>query len=341
MLPGLIDLHVHLATAPEEGRQENNLFMEEQLSEMVYSGITTVRDMTGNAIILADYKRGSERNQIPAPAIYYAAQFAGPEYFNMVRRYDSDSDNKLDEPWRQTITDTTDISFAIARAKGAGATGIKIYSDLSLDLIQDIVKEASGQGLLSWSHSAVFPASPIQVATAKVHSMSHAWDMMYGLNKPGAIQERGMNELLEDINYDNLDSMLKLMKQNNIILDATNYMAENINMFNGVKITKRAHELGVKVSTGTDWPVLIEPKFPLYKELDLLIEKSGFTNPQALYSATKIGAESIGLNDRGVIEVGKRADLIVTDKNPLEYIKNVYSPYLVIKHGNLYQSKIR
>jgi len=320
----------------KKGRNENNAFMEKQLNKMLYSGITTVRDMAGNAIILSDYARASNLNQIPAPSIFYASQFAGPKYFNEIRSYSTYTGSKNDTPWAQSITDSTNIPLAIARAKGVGVTGIKIYANLKPSLVAKIVKEAKKQGLQSWSHAAVFPASPFQIATAKVNTMSHAWDMMYGLNNQGTITRE---DLAVDINYDKLDSLLHIMKNNNIILDATNYIAENNSMHNGVNVTKRSHKLGVKVSVGTDWPYLYEPEIPFFKELRLLTNKCGFTIEEALFSATKIGAESIGLTDRGVIENGKKADIIVLTKNPLTDLENLKDLHFTIKFGIIYKKE--
>lgn len=337
VMPGLIDAHVHLATQPKEDRKENNEFMESQLAEMLYSGITSVRDMAGNAIIIADYTRASRLNHIPAPDIFYAAQFAGPEYFGLIRSFGSRIETKSDSPWEQTITDDTNLELAVAMAKGAGVTGIKIYNDLSQELVEQITNEAHTQGLQAWSHSAVFPASPYAVAKSKVNTMSHAWDFMYGLKN----EEEITTESLEsEIDYDQLDKILLTMKENNVILDATNYIAENNNMTNGVKVTKRAHELGVKIGVGTDWPYVYEPEIPLFKEMRLLTEKCGFTNAEVLHSVTKINAECIGVEDRGVIEVGKRADILVIDKNPLENLDNVRESVLIVKAGIVFKPHI-
>lgn len=335
ILPGLIDAHVHLATVPKKSRKENQKEVEAVLLKMINSGITTVRDMAGNAIILSDYARSSRLNQIPAPSIFYASQFAGPKYFNMTRRHSNNPEDKSDKPWAQTITDSTNIALAVARAKGSGATGIKIYSDLSAHLVKNIVEEANNQGLQAWSHSAVFPASPMQIANAKVNTMSHAWDIMYGLNEDGEITRESLSN---KIDFNRLDRILLLMKKNKVILDPTNYIAENNNM-NGVEIPKRAHELGVKVAVGTDWPYLYEPEIPFFKELKLLVDKCGFTNAEALYSATKVGAESIGLADRGTIEKGKKADIIIVNKNPLDHIENLKDIHTTIKSGIIYKKE--
>jgi imidazolonepropionase-like amidohydrolase len=333
VMPGLIDSHVHLATAPNPDREKNTKYMQDQLSKMIYAGITTVRDMTGNAIILADYKRASTLNQLPAPSIFYAAQFAGSGYFDVVRKYSKD---KNDTPWEQTISEKTDIKIAVAEAKGAGATGIKIYSDLTPDLIVKIVKEAKLQGLQSWSHAAVFPAMPTDIAKARVNSVSHAFDIPYDFTVGKT--DRSKRPAIED---KKLDQLLLLMKANNVILDATNYIGNNNKLYVGMVITKRAHELGVKVCTGTDWPYLYEKDnvVPLLKEIKILISDCGFTSKDALISATAIGAASIGLEDRGVIAMGKRADLYITNSDPSKQIENLKDGFMTIKSGIIYQEK--
>jgi len=330
VMPGLIDSHVHLATVPDLNREKNNKYMQDQLSKMIYAGITSVRDMTGNAIILADYKRASTLNQLPAPSIFYAAQFGGAAYFDSMRKYSKD---KSDTPWEQTITEKTDMKIAIAEAKGAGATGIKIYSDLTQDLIKKIVKEAKLQGLQCWSHAAVFPATPTDIANAKVNSMSHAFDIPYDF-----AAEKMNRSKRPDIDEKKLDKLLLLMKTNNVILDATNYIGNNNKLYVGMKVTKRAHELGVKVSTGTDWPYLFEKDHvvPLFKEIKILTNACGFTNKDALISVTVVGAESIGVEDRGVIAIGKRADFYITNSDPSKAIENLQDGFMTIKSGIIY-----
>ncbi|HSM02716.1 MAG TPA: amidohydrolase family protein, partial [Acidimicrobiia bacterium] len=78
----------------------------------------------------------------------------------------------------------------------------------------------------------------------------------------------------------------------------------------------RAVAAGVKVAMGTDSGVT--PHGDNLDELELM-EQGGMAPEDVLLATTRNGAELMGLlDDRGTIEPGKRADLVVLDGNPLE-----------------------
>ncbi|MEO7086937.1 MAG: amidohydrolase family protein, partial [Gemmatimonadaceae bacterium] len=67
------------------------------------------------------------------------------------------------------------------------------------------------------------------------------------------------------------------------------------------------------------------------------VSMGGLTPHDVLRIATITGAESLGLGkDVGSLEVGKTADLVVFDRNPLENIRNTKSLHYVMKNGRLY-----
>ena len=71
-----------------------------------------------------------------------------------------------------------------------------------------------------------------------------------------------------------------------------------------------------------------------------MLQQGGLTPLEALRAATLSGAEYIGLDKEvGSIEVGKLADLMITDKNPLDNIQNSESISFVMANGVLYDTR--
>jgi imidazolonepropionase-like amidohydrolase len=82
------------------------------------------------------------------------------------------------------------------------------------------------------------------------------------------------------------------------------------------------YNAGIPVGFGSDSGVgLRVPGIAEHRELVLMVE-AGLTPMQSLTIATSNAARLLKLDDRGSIQAGKRADLIVLDANPLQDIKN-------------------
>jgi imidazolonepropionase-like amidohydrolase len=74
---------------------------------------------------------------------------------------------------------------------------------------------------------------------------------------------------------------------------------------------------GVKIAVGSDGNT---PYAPHIEMADMVA--TGMTPAQVIIAATKNGAEFLRMTDTGTIEVGKSADLLVLDANPLDDITN-------------------
>jgi hypothetical protein len=96
----------------------------------------------------------------------------------------------------------------------------------------------------------------------------------------------------------------------------------------------------VPVLTGTDAPVPgLVPGFSLHDEFEALAG-AGMSNLQVLEATTRLPAEWLGtITDRGTVEPGKRADLVLLDANPLDDVKNTRRIAAVIRHGRYLSRK--
>ena len=100
---------------------------------------------------------------------------------------------------------------------------------------------------------------------------------------------------------------------------------------------------GVKMMAGTDVPTTgTYFGFSLHDELTLLVETFGMTPMEALRSATAVPATFMGLDaEVGTIVVGKRADLVLLDADPLADIRNTRRIDTVISHGRVFDRETR
>jgi imidazolonepropionase-like amidohydrolase len=91
----------------------------------------------------------------------------------------------------------------------------------------------------------------------------------------------------------------------------------------GQKNLKKLFKAGVHVGFGTDSGALPGriPGFSEHRELELMVQ-AGLTPMQAITAATGDNAKLLHADDRGTIAVGKRADLLVLDGDPLTDIRN-------------------
>jgi len=72
-----------------------------------------------------------------------------------------------------------------------------------------------------------------------------------------------------------------------------------------------------------------------------MLAQGGMTPLEALYAATKAGADYLGLGaDLGSLEQGKLADLVVLDANPLDDIRATEQVHMVMKNGELFDADL-
>jgi amidohydrolase family protein len=99
------------------------------------------------------------------------------------------------------------------------------------------------------------------------------------------------------------------------------------------------HQAGVGVLAGTDSVPGVAPGFALHRELRLLVE-AGLTPLQALQAATLSPARFFGKEkEMGQVEVGKQADLVLLDADPTADIRNLDKIAGVVAAGRYYSRR--
>jgi len=342
LIPGLIDTHVHLATAPS-GMDRRDV-EERVLRNALHGGVTTVRDMAGDGRRLADLARSALVGDIESPAIYYAALMAGPEFFDDPRVLDASRGVAPGAaPWARAVTAQTKWPTVMAEARGTGAIAVKVYAAVSASVLRPLVAEAHRQGLRVWAHATLFPARPSEVVAAGVDVISHAsllaWE---GVSSLPDFHSRAKPDPLVAPDSPPIASLLDLMARRGTMLDATLFVysdREDSEAW-GAAVVHEAWQKGIAITAGTDSLGDDKPgALPnIHEELRLLVDRAGMSPLAAINAATQHGARALGIEaTRGTIAPGKAADLVVLSADPTADIRHTRDIVYVFRDGRRYQ----
>jgi imidazolonepropionase-like amidohydrolase len=358
VLPGLIDAHVHVSTMPNP---------ERALRELFEAGVTTVRDMGGDARTLAVLARDAKIGAIRSPDIYYSAVLFGPPWLQDPRsRRAALGFEPGTAPWSRVVTPESDLTQIVAEAKGTGATGLKLFSALEPQLVREIVREAHRQGLKVWSHATIYPSKPIDAVAAGVDVISHSAGL-YAEARPDVPSSytEGITKWMPqqdfaavDPSAPPFDDLFAHMNHEGTLLEPTvavprrersraapeahkRHLAEAASRIDiaalrkwACAVTREAHVAGVTIVAGTDSSPT--RSIPISAEMEALVE-CGLTPLEAIRAATLNGARAIGLADtHGSVELGKAADLVILAADPVEDISNVGEVVAVVKSGRVH-----
>lgn len=349
VIPGLVDTRVHVSRFPDPRRGDRIL------SAALRYGVTGVRDVAGDARALGEMERAIETGAWPGPTLIYSALFGGPAVFrNPPTSGMSPGRTPGEAPWARCIDADTDLRQVVAEARGSGARNIKIYGDLSARRAAAIIREAQRQGLMTTAHATVFPARPSDLVEAGVGSLSRApylvWEAVDTVPDDYGQRIRGPWSTIAP-DHPRLLALYRRMAERGVFLDATLYVYKAMKDYAPGRIdtswtdaafawaaqaVRHARAAGVRVTTGTDW---FDPPDPddlphTHAELALLVEHAGFTPAQALVAATRDGAAALGVAGRaGTLAVGKDADLVVLEADPLADIRNTTKIRFTVKRG--------
>jgi imidazolonepropionase-like amidohydrolase len=343
LLPGLIDAHVHVSNATDR---------VVQLRALLNSGITTVRDLAGDARITGSLARRAASGEIASPAIFYPAVMFGPGFFEDERSQKSAAGTVPGtSPWSRVVTRDSDIAAVVRDAKGTGATALKIYASLTPDLVKALTEEAHRQGMLVWAHTVIFPAGVEHAVEAGADSVIHSKGMIsLGRNDVPDTFRAGTEVWVQQFDYAATDPQSPQFQKLYADMVRRGTILEPALMADGerrpkplpawlaamrdwsCRATRAAHEAGVTIGAGTDGRLV---PGELQSELVRLVE-CGLSPLDAIRAATLNNAKATGIEKtHGTVEAGKAADLVLVDGNPAEDISATRNVRLVVQRGRV------
>ena len=103
-----------------------------------------------------------------------------------------------------------------------------------------------------------------------------------------------------------------------------------------INCAKRALENGIPVGLGTDTACPFVTHYDMWRELVYFTKYVGVSNTFALHTATLVNARIAGIDgETGSIEVGKSADLLVTDSDPTADLRALCTAHMVVIRGKV------
>lgn len=331
LMPGLIDSHTHWGNNTMKPG-----YMRDMAESYLEDGVTTVRDAGGDARNVKLYKAEQDSGSIVGPDVYFSSFWAGPSYYGGRERMDTQGHVTENAPWSQEIKDTTSseqLERMILEAKEFGCTGLKLYNDISLDMLKKIVPLCREHGLKAWGHFATFPAVAREVVEAGVETVSH----VYLIDGTEGFIPAFKTKRFSPAEIERRTSIFREMARRGTILDATVLIGMNDYRKEFVpRYVNEAYRSGVKIAAGTDWVRLENGRINsvFMDELYLLADSCGMSIPDVLRAATVVGAEVLGqVGKLGVIREGAEADLIVLKSNPLESLQALRQQLALYMNG--------
>jgi imidazolonepropionase-like amidohydrolase len=322
VVPGLIDAHVHIATAAA-------------MRAALESGVTTARSAGVSHFEDVGLRDLVRRGYLPGPDLlaagYHVRPQPAPEAF-------------LDAPdlgdLMQGLTTPDALRRFVRFNLGRGADWIKVlateragtpdtdprkqvYTEAELALV---VSEAGARGaaVLAHAHGAEGALAAVRAGVRSIEHGTYLTDetlkLMVAKNTYFVPTADVVNDLAEaggDYDHAGLQRRGQMMKP---------VLVETI---------RRARAAGVKIVTGSDTAYGTASMARVPREVLELIE-AGLPALAALQAATSLNAEMLRLETQvGALKPGFEADLVVVDANPLERPRTLLDPLYVVSNGRV------
>lgn len=355
LMPGLINMHVHLAGngKPQKKQRDN-----EKL----------VKTITGTALMRAvAYKMvsGYAKTELMS-GVTTIRTLGGIADFDTRLRDDISAGRKIGP---RIIAANRGISVPGGHMAGSVAVAVQNEAE-ALEFLSstekenvDVIKLMITGGVLDAKEKGVpgevkMSADIVRAVCEKAHA--DGYKVAAHVESPAGVKlalENGVDSIEHGAKPD--DEILTLFAEKNASLcttispalpyalfDRAISNASEVEQYNGnvvfegiIECAKAAVKSGIPVVLGNDVGCPWITQYDFWRELYYFCKYVGVSNSFTLHTATLKSAEVAGISDiTGSIEVGKCADMIVTAENPLDDIKALRNVEMVVSGGKIYKN---
>jgi imidazolonepropionase-like amidohydrolase len=339
LIPGLWDMHTHHQGT---GAESLDLF--------VAKGIVGTRDMGGDADFILPLRDRVRAGTVFGPEIVASGPMvdnAPPEFPYRLHVTNADEARAAVRELKRLrvdfikVHDHTPREVFFATIAEASRVGLTVSGHVPLSVK---VEEAADAGIRSIEHLANYEVLG-ECSTGETYSLSSCLRLFDKLAAKGVWQTPTLafEQTLPDVfegkplrhaEYAS-DSLLELTRRNIEVSHVPKASLDKLRYAARVTLQQGIHDLfsrGNRFLSGCDGLV---PGFCLHDELEWFT-KAGFSPLEALQTATINPARFLGREKLlGTIEVGKRADLVLLDADPLTDIRNIQRIDAVVLRGQL------
>lgn len=321
VIPGMMDVHTHI----------NNL---ESAKRALMSGVTTFRTAGVSAYQDVSLRELAKANRIAGPDVVPAGVFVTPNPGETIL-----ADPRLgvlingantDDELRLLVNVNIDRGAEVIKTRGTERAGLpetdprqQSYSQRQLKVIIDeaakrnvpVMIHAHGDegaraavmaGARSIEHGTFLSEETLRLMKEKGCFLVPTYITLEDLTKPGGDYSGAVLEL-----------------RGRFMMPAAE------------KVFKKAHALGVKITTGADNDYTNNSTSRVSLECEHFV-RMGMSNYEAIQAATVVAAELLGIqNKTGRIVPGYEADLVLVPGNPLEDIRALQDALMVMSNGHL------
>ena len=352
ILPGLINMHVHLAGngKPQKKQRDNEALVKKIMSngltkaiaynmvcgfakDELYSGVTTIRTVGGLGDFDTRLRDDIATGKKPGPRILAANEGISVPGGHMAGSVAIAADS-VEEALQHLETSKAQkvdlvklmITGGVLDAKEKGVPG---ELKMAPEMVKAVCDKAHTMGYMVAAH--VESPEGVKVALKNgVDSIEH-----------GAKADEEMISLFKEHNAFLCTTLSPALPY--ALFDRSITNASEVEQFNGnvvfegiIDCAKAAIANDIPVVLGNDVGCPWITQYDFWRELYYFHKYVGVSNAFALYTATCRGAEMAGIGDiTGTLEPGKCADMIVVEKNPLEDLRVLRNVDMVIAQGKV------